>query len=281
MIEYLAGNPAFRDLHITQYGMEQCAPLHDYGPAVRDHYLIHFILSGRGIFETGSRVYRLEQGQAFLISPGVVTYYRADPEDPWKYGWAGFQGILAENHLREAGLTMDSPILDGISPMLVESCIRQMHESREMRNGRDLKLTALLYTLFSHMAEKNPAEPFASPKGGRHDMYVQKVTDFIVTNYANKISIAQIADFVGLDRSYLCAVFKARTGSSIQEYLIRFRMNKACRLMGNSLLSIGDIARSVGYEDPLLFSKMFKKEMGLSPRQYRLNSSGPSPRANL
>lgn len=269
MMEYLAGNPSFLDLHITQYGLEQCWPQHDYGPAVRDHYLIHFILDGQGIFETGNRTYHLKKGQAFLIVPEAVTYYRADAADPWTYAWAGFQGIQAESYLRQAGLSMESPILDRIAPEIVERCIRQMHDSRALPSGRDLKLTSLLYSLFSHMAETNPPHAPESRKDDRQDKYVNKVVDFIGTNYGNKISISQIANFVGLDRSYLCAVFKSRTGSSIQEYLIAFRMNKACGLMGNSLLSIGDIARSVGYEDPLLFSKMFKKEKGLSPRQYR------------
>lgn len=269
--EFMAGNSSFQELHITQYGMEQCVPLHDYGPAVRDHYLIHFILEGRGTFETGNRLYHLEKGQAFLIFPGEITYYKADGLEPWIYGWAGFRGTRAEEFLRQAGLSVSSPILGHADAQAAEHCIRRMHETRNMSAGRDLMLISLLYSLFSHMAETNaggPAEVRSS--GKRHELYVQKVFDFIADNYANKISISQIAAFVGLDRSYLCSVFKSRTGSSIQEYLVRFRLNKACGLMGNSMLSIGDIARSVGYEDPLLFSKMFKKEKGLSPKQYRI-----------
>ncbi|WP_410772067.1 AraC family ligand binding domain-containing protein [Fontibacillus sp. BL9] len=270
MIEYLASNPSFLDLHITQYGMERCTPLHDYGPAIRDYYLIHFILEGRGIFDSGKETYRLEKGQAFLIVPDAVTYYQADASAPWTYVWVGFQGTQAENYLQQSGISVEFPVLNRFDLKTIEQHIQQMHESRTMANGRDLKLTSLLYSLFSHMAEANPGKSAdTGKKSNRNDVYVQKVVDFIDTNYANKISISRIAGFVGLDRSYLCAVFKARTGSSIQDYLISYRMNKACGLMGNNLLSIGDIARSVGYEDPLLFSKMFKKEKGLSPRQYR------------
>lgn len=268
--EYMAGNASFQELHITNYGMEQCARLHDYGPAVRDHYLIHFILKGKGTFETGNRSYELQKGQAFLIFPGEITYYKADALEPWMYGWVGFRGTRAEEFLRQGGLSVSSPILGHVDARIVEHCIRQMHESRNMSGGRDLMLISLLYALFSHMAESNAGgDAEVRGSGKRHELYVQNVFDFIASNYANKISISQIADFVGLDRSYLCSVFKARTGSSIQEYLVRFRLNKACELMGIPLLSIGDIARSVGYEDPLLFSKMFKKEKGLSPKQYR------------
>lgn len=273
MIEYLTVHPSFLDLHLTQYGMEKCTPLHDFGPAVRDYYLLHFVLEGRGKFETRERSYPLERGQAFLISPGEVTYYQADREHPWKYGWIGFQGIQAEAFLQEASLSVESPILHRFDPELVEKRIFQMHHAKKLESGRDLRRTSLLYSLFSHMAEANHKPASARGKHNRQDLYVQKVIDFIETNYADKISISQIADYVGLDRSYLCAVFKARMGASLQEHLIRFRINKACSLMNNPLLTIGDIARSVGYEDPLLFSKMFKKEKGLSPRQYRYSQA--------
>ncbi|MCZ8522538.1 MULTISPECIES: helix-turn-helix transcriptional regulator [Paenibacillus] len=85
----------------------------------------------------------------------------------------------------------------------------------------------------------------------------------------NHISVTDIAEFVGLNRSYLCSLFKDHSHSSIQSYLVHYRMQKACELMKQRELSIGDISRSVGYEDPLLFSKMFRKQRGESPKQYR------------
>ncbi|WP_019638907.1 AraC family transcriptional regulator [Paenibacillus fonticola] len=268
MIEYFASNPSFADLHITQYGIEQCSPGHHFGPAIRDYYLIHFILGGKGTFEMRNDIYHLEQGQAFLIPPGIVTYYQADGSDPWKYAWVGFQGIQAEGYLLRTGLSGYSPILYGINPEVIEECVLQMEASAALPDGREFKLSSLLYKVFAHMAEITLTAPRTS-RDNQHDLYIQKVIQFIDTNYAGKISIAQIADFVGLNRSYLCAVFKSRTHSSIQQYLIQFRMNKACGLMRNRWLSIADIARSVGYDDPLLFSKMFKKNKGLSPRRYR------------
>ncbi|EHB68126.1 helix-turn-helix transcriptional regulator [Paenibacillus lactis] len=88
-------------------------------------------------------------------------------------------------------------------------------------------------------------------------------------NFSQKITIEDIAHFIGLNRSYLCSLFKRQMNVSIQDYLIRYRIDMACKMMGNAELSIGDIARSVGYSDPLLFSKMFKKIMGTSPKHYR------------
>ncbi|MNJ46090.1 Arabinose operon regulatory protein [compost metagenome] len=269
MIEYLAGSTSLRDLHINQYGIEQCAPLHHHGPAVRDHYLIHFILEGCGRFEADGRTYLLGKGEAFLIYPGTVTYYEADQQSPWHYCWVGFQGVQAGHFLHQAGLSVNSPILSRIDPSVAHRYIAQMHDSKGLAYGRELLLNSLLYALFAHMIELNPHQELKDSRTDRRDFYVQKVLDFVGINYANQISIAQIAAFVGLDRSYLCSIFKERTHSSLQQYLIQYRIGKACELMNNRLLSIGDIARSVGYEDPLLFSKIFKKAKGLSPKHYR------------
>jgi AraC-like DNA-binding protein len=267
MIEYLPRNLQHADLHVTQYGMEQCTPSHYHGPAVRDHYLIHYIQHGQGIFEVGGQTYVLGAGEGFLICPDTVTYYEADADRPWTYSWVGFNGLLAESMLKQAGLSAASPVLRyGKDDQLIR-CLEAMIESREYRKGRELRLTGLLYVLLSLLVENSPVE--AERPGNRVEEYVGQVVDFIEMNYAGKISIADIAAFIGLDRSYLSSLFKKRMNASIQEYLIRYRMNKAVELMANDLLSIGDIARSVGYEDPLLFSKIFKKLKGESPRLYR------------
>jgi mannose-6-phosphate isomerase-like protein (cupin superfamily) len=66
------------DLNMYHCGTEDCAPGHDYGPAVKDHYLIHYILDGKGTFHVGEKIYQLGKGQGFLICPNVITYYQAD-----------------------------------------------------------------------------------------------------------------------------------------------------------------------------------------------------------
>ena len=90
-------------------------------------------------------------------------------------------------------------------------------------------------------------------------------------NYARKISIADLAAHIGLDRSYFGQLFRQATGLAPRQYLLKLRMAKACQLMGHSDLPVSTIARSVGYDDPLLFSRMFRKEMGCSPSGHRKN----------
>jgi AraC-like DNA-binding protein len=113
------------------------------------------------------------------------------------------------------------------------------------------------------------AETNLTEKNNTKEEYVKKALEYITMNYSRSISVAEIARNVGLDRSYLYSLFNIFVNASPQEYLINFRMEKACDLMRTATLTIGGIARSVGYDDPLMFSKAFKKVKGLSPREYR------------
>ena len=63
----------FVDLNLYQFGWEQCAPLHSYGPYVRNHYLFHYVISGQGKLYANEEEYSIESGQGFLISPGQIT----------------------------------------------------------------------------------------------------------------------------------------------------------------------------------------------------------------
>ncbi|MBD3922292.1 AraC family transcriptional regulator [Paenibacillus sp. PR3] len=269
MIEYLPRSKQHTELYLTQYGSEACSPGHFHGPAVRSHYLLHYIMDGEGIFEVGGTRYELRKGQGFLIGPDVVTYYEANTTNPWTYCWFGFDGVLADSLLKQAGLTLDSPIFHYEQDDRIYQYFTYMNESKRYHKARETHLTGLLYSLLSLLVEFGPAMPISEHKESRAEIYVEKVKDFIETNYAQKITIEDIAQFIGLNRSYLCSLFHQELNTSIQDYLIRYRIHIACEMMGNAELTIGDIARSVGYYDPLLFSKMFKKVMGSSPRQYR------------
>jgi len=268
-ISYLYVLTSVNGMRLWQYGMEQCLPEHHHGPAVRDHYLIHYILKGSGRFVVGNQTYLLRKGEGFLICPGVVTYYEADKNDPWAYGWVGFHGLQAEFYLTQAGLDAAHPTFRYDQDDLIADYLTMMTNATTLNTARDMQLTGLLYLILSLLVDNTQDETQIDNKENRKEVYIRKAIDFIEMTYSSKFTIAQIADFVGLDRSYLCSIFKEYIHLSIQEYLIHYRLNKACELMRNRQLSIGDISRSVGYDDPLLFSKMFKKIKGSSPKAYR------------
>lgn len=256
------------DLNMYQCGFEDCVSGHFYGPAVRDHFLIHYVIKGKGFYQVGEKTYHLGAGQGFLICPDIVTFYQADLAEPWSYAWVGFNGLKARQHLKEAGITAENPIFCYDRDDFIKDCLFKMIEAGKMKKGRDIRLLGLLYLFLSQLVEAlNDGSGYEDEN--RSEIYAKKALEYIGMNYSRKISIAGIADYIGLDRSYFCSVFKAYLHVPPQEYLEKYRINKSCELLRKNNLTIGDVARSVGYEDPLHFSKVFRKVKGLSPRAYK------------
>lgn len=270
-IEPAARSKAHADLVYYHSGSEHCAPGHAFGPAVRSYYLIHYVRSGQGIFRRSRVEYRLRAGQGFLICPGDVTYYQADRDDPWSYSWVGFDGYKAASSLRQANMTADSPIFELAEPDGIWPIFELLEDAKKLSAGRELRLIGAVYMFLSYLAEYAAGER-TSAQAGLQELYVRAAAEYIDKNFARRMSIEELAAYIGLNRSYLCAIFKAEMQQSPQQYLIRCRMERACELLAGSALAIGDISRSVGYDDPLVFSKMFAKLIGLPPREYRKRS---------
>ncbi|RUS46561.1 AraC family transcriptional regulator [Cohnella sp. AR92] len=257
------------DLYVTHWGKEDCAPLHSFGPGIRDVYKFHFIHKGQGIVKVGGETYALSAGQAFVIYPNVVIFYQADEHDPWTYSYCGFRGNLAEGWMARTSLAPEQPVFAmdlQVMPYLYE----QLTETLAHESSRDLRLNAVMYRFMTALIETLPACPAEEAGGAKKaNVYVHRAMEYIHAHYAESLSVEQLASDLGLDRKYFSAIFKEGRGLPPQQYLMQYRMRKACELLRGSTFSVGEIARSVGYEDALLFSKMFKKFAGASPTEYR------------
>lgn len=261
------------DIQIYHYGMEKCENGHSYGPAVRDHFLIHFILEGKGIYKTKDKIYNLEKRQGFLIVPEEITYYEADIEEPWVYCWIGFNGWKANQILKDGNLTFKNPILTFGDASNIPKIMEEMLNADIKEPGGSLKLKALLYMILSDIQRINFDSDHQSTRYKYTDEYVEEAMDYIHKNYSRDIKITDVAKYIGFNRSYFSKIFKENTNISPQSYLIQYRMKKAAELLNATSLMIGDIARSTGYSDALCFSKVFKSVMGVSPSKYRENIS--------
>ncbi len=97
--------------------------------------------------------YKIKENQGFLICPDVVTYYKADNEDPWIYTWVGFRGIKVENYLKLANLNQENPIFECIERDFVKTCFEDMRKAAELKYGRELRLQGLLGMFLSELIE--------------------------------------------------------------------------------------------------------------------------------
>ncbi len=243
----------FCDINPMQFGYENCDKSHSYGPAVRTHWLIHYVVSGKGFFEIGGKKYTIGAGQMFVIPPFVETYYEADRENPWEYIWIGF------TTKGELPISLDDVIYCPKAELIFE----RMKKCAENENGRTAFLCARIWDLFSVLLENKKNEI----------SYVEKALSCIHSEYSNQITVQDIADRLGLNRSYFSMIFKNETGVSPVQYIVDYRMKVAASLMINQGMNVTVAANSVGYTDIFTFSKMFKRYYGVSPKKYILENS--------
>lgn len=246
--EIIIENKKFKDLNPLICGYEKCCKGHQYGPSTRDYYLIHFIVSGKGTLEIEENKYKVKKNQSFLIKPNQIITYTADENDPWYYIWIGFDGTLAERFHE-----ISNPIID-----IKLNVFFEMLEAMEISNTKEEFLASKLFSMYSTMFD-----------GEKNENYVKKIKNYIKSNYMNVISVEDIAKMIGFDRRYLSRIFKADIGLSIKEYLTKIRLEKASLFLEKGH-TVSDVAKLVGYDDPLAFSKIFKKHTGASPTKYKL-----------
>lgn len=251
-------------------GGYQCKPNHEHGPAVRNHYLIHYVHKGKGIYRTNNKTYHLHAGQGFLICPGEVMYYKADSEDPWEYTWLAFKGAEVSNYLAIAHLDLENPIFTCYHTEDMEDLLHKIDQSKKLMGTLNGHLKLLSYTIefFSLLVDDKTLDTHDS-KESPMNPYVKKTIDYIYVNYWHKLTINEIADYVGLERKYLSTLFKKETQVSPSKFIQKVRVRHAYELLQNSDLSITEISNSVGYSDPLQFSKIIRKALGHPPSQIR------------
>ena len=266
-------NERFIDLGLYQFGMEQCSPSHSYGPAARNHFLFHYIISGTGTLyaddSTGTtKTYHLKSGEGFLIFPNQITTYIADKELPWEYVWIEFDGLRAKEAMDTAGFSLDRPIFhtkqrDMSQKMEEELVYIATHSDETIFN-----IIGHLY-LFLDYFMRSTVSTVVKGSTKLQDYYIKEAITYIEQNFQNDISVVDIANRLGINRSYFGKIFKQTLKQTPQEFLINYRMIKATELLRLTKMSIGDISKAVGYENQLHFSRAFKKIYNISPREWR------------
>ncbi len=229
-------------------GEEQCANSHTFGPFVRDYYLIHFCLSGRGILHDKYGEHRISAGELFIIREGETTTYQADEVDPWHYLWIATVG-------KSADTLEDLPSVIGGNKDFFLRIKAAVDENETDPNIYCAFLYELLHLCSTEGAEKTTDK-------------LSNVKRYIKYNYMMDINVDSISHIFGFERSYLYRIFKRRYGIGVKEYIVKVRMEKAKELLCAEA-SVREAAELVGYSDQFSFSKAFKTYSGSSPLSYK------------
>ena len=263
----------FIDLGLYQFGWEHCEPSHSFGPAMRNHFLFHYVISGTGtlIAENSKKEsisYSIKSGQGFMIFPNQICTYIADAQQPWEYVWIEFDGLRAKETVELSGLCVNSPVYKAKYKDVAQTMKDEMLYIINHKDDSPFHLIGHLY-LFIDSFVKSSAITQISKSNNLRDFYIKEALSFIEQNFQNDITVEEIASCCGLNRSYFGKIFHEVLGKSPQEFLISYRMTKATELLKLTSLSIAEVGSAVGYSNQLHFSRAFKKIYGISPRQWR------------
>ena len=249
-------------LNLYYGGWEICCPMHTFGPAIRQHYLVHYVTRGKGRLWMNDSCYVIEKDTMFLIRPGITCVYQADKDDPWEYCWICIDGYDVENMLNNSGFDkVNLLFFDKSNGEVRDAMLNFIFYFSKYKNN-EYMLLSRLYNIFGHMKIQMKKQQAKS-------IHVERAIDYIYENYSKNISVTDIANYLGIDRTYLYRLFKEEYNMSPQKYLLNFRLKAAMNKLEGGNMSIAEIAYSCGFNDASAFCHQFKKVYKDTPLNYR------------
>ena len=227
----------------------------------RDRYFIHFVNSGRVLYDGRA----IDAGGIYLMEPGSLHRLKNISDEPLTQYCIEFHGEDSEALCAECGISNTSD-----HRALNESRLRRVlheavYDTSDMTEPALVKMAlGVLYYLLSQLVCSSD-----SKSGRRISDYATVAADFMRENYIYAISASDAAGAVGLTEKYLCRLFKRKFNLAPSEYLAECRCERALELLSSSDLSIAEIAQMVGISDPAYFSRFIRKKTGKSPTEHR------------
>ncbi len=260
-----------QDFYLCFCGYAKCEPLHTPGYGVRPNYVIHYVLEGQGEYRVDNEIFHLTAGQGFIIEPNVLTFYQASSANPWSYVWVGFSGPRAPEYLSYLGFNHNHLVFKSSESQRIRDLVFQMLRSNQNSPKNEFYLHGLFFEFFSCLIDENAPRQQEDLDRDREttNRYLREAISYIQRHFHQGLRVSDIADHVAVSRGYLYQIFNETLGMSPKQYLTNFCMTRATELLTLNNEPVEIVARKCGYSNPVAFSALFRKRMGMSPTQYR------------
>lgn len=236
-----------QDLNPLFAGEAECPPgLLELADA-RSCSVLYYLYHGSGTVRIKGITYPVRKGEFFLVPVGELAQITAAEDTGWGFRWIGFNGTLAYDFLQLP------PVFS-----LPDDVTVQLYDLRSPMQNVGTRIASDLLLIHSTLSK---------PKPDRTD-HVQRVVDHILSSYMFKVSVTELAQDMGIHSCHLSRQFTKKMGCSIQKYLLSVRVANAKNHL-NQGYSVKETALLCGFGDSSNFSKLFKKEVGLAPSDWR------------
>lgn len=269
LVEAALGRPVTRRMIVTDAGSFPRAERHGrQRPTGAAETIVIVCVAGSGwVDHDGSRA-RVGPGGAIVIPGGVPHAYGASETDPWTIWWCHVRGtdvaeLVDAAGIRRGELTLSLRSVDRITAQLDEIVSALERDTTPARLAATAGMAWRLFTLL--VVDR------ILPEDGTP---LERAMRYLEDRVDGRVQVAELAALVGLSPSHLAALFRGATGGGILAHHLSLKMARARRLLDTSDLTVAEIGRQVGMDDPFYFSRQFRKMHGVSPTAYRDTRKG-------
>lgn len=224
-------------------------------------FVCHLVTGGTAMYHTAEGSYALNPGDLFFSFPS--TPFTLEGDETFKYLYIAFVGSHVSELLESMRVTRRMPVRVGMGELTDIWMKGLEHSSPE---NLSMMTKGVLHYTFAFLTEEEPKEITAVGCGST----VEKIRETVERDFSNAdLNLEHLSSIYGYNTKYISRCFRETVGVSFSDYLTSCRIRHACLLLEESRMTVREVAVSVGYQDPLYFSKVFKRIIKSSPGEYR------------
>lgn len=239
-------------------------------------WLITYTLAGEGCYRLDGQSHLCRAGDIFILEPGAPhDYATGEAAAYWEFYWAHFTPRPHWVHWLHLpalapGLLAQRISAPALRQRIEQTFVRLLQDSQGIGIWQDeLSANALeeILILVAQQHERTKSHPL--------DPRIEAVLSLLNQRFRERLTVAELAQMVALSPSRLAHLFREQVGSSLMEVALNLRLRQAARLLEFTSLSVGEIAREVGFQSQFYFSRQFKIYYGRNPTDYRRQVQSP------
>ncbi|MBN2627076.1 MAG: AraC family transcriptional regulator [Spirochaetales bacterium] len=258
-------HPLVKPLFVTDAGFFPSA-LHHFRERNHgiDENILIYCIKGKGTIRIPGELIKMEGGEIFCIPAGTGHLYSAEREDPWSILWVHFRGDncplypIAEKRVITLTSSHENNALQYLFTMLLDIL------EHNYTIGNYIYASQVMSLILSDIYLK---ERTADMDQQNHKL--TKIIRYMLTQLNRDMTLEQLAGEMHLSKSYINIIFKKYTSRSPMDYFIHLKIQQACKDLKITNMLISEVSRNLGYRDPCYFSRLFKRIVGMTPREYQ------------
>ncbi len=254
------------NLYITDIGYYPHAAFHN---RIREkgcpQYILIHCVKGKGWYSINGKIFKVKANEFFIIPKNTMHEYGADMDDPWSIYWLHFSGVQADFYYdvltKKKRKGPQIVIVNTIRVALFYDIMQHLQLMNDLDN--------LIYScgcLYAYLSSYQTSEIKISDNTSD---IVHHCINYMKENLDKNLTLSDISKSLSMSASHLSAIFKKRMKYSPINLFTTLKIQKACEMLMDGSNNIKTIAFNLGYDDPYHFSRVFKKVMGVSPKNFK------------